>query len=136
MGNKLGTSWASSWGSGAAPPVTGVCGNWENITTIWDSIADKWETIGVCPVPTLTGGHFIPEKHGHHKRTLSNILTIYNKAKELPRQETKELRDAISEFVEPAIARQASLPEIIKVDYEALRINEEAYEKFARAMEI
>lgn len=86
------------------------------------------------PTPTITGGHFLPSGGKHHKRTLSNILEIYNQAKELPRQETKELRDAIVEFVEPAIAMQPYIPNIIKVDYEALSKNDEAYEKFSQAL--
>lgn len=86
------------------------------------------------PTPTITGGHFLPKGGRHHKRTLSNILEIYNEARELPRKETKELRDAIAEFVEPAIAMQPYIPNIIKIDYEALSKNDEAYEKFSQAL--
>lgn len=82
----------------------------------------------------ITGGHFIPKKHGKHKRTLSNVLTIYNKAKELPRKETKELRDIISEFVAPEVSLQAILPDISRVNYEALEQNDLVYEKFSQAL--
>lgn len=91
---------------------------------------------GVCAVSgttTITGGHFLPHG-GKHKRTLSNILTIYNEAKNLPRVETKELRDAIAEFVEAEVALRPYVPDIIKVDYEALSANDEAYEKFVQAI--
>lgn len=81
----------------------------------------------------LIGGHFLP-KYGKHKHTLSNVLTIYNKAKALSRKETKELRDIISEFIEPEVALQAILPDIIKIDYEALKQNDLAYEKFSNAL--
>lgn len=89
---------------------------------------------GSSPVPpTITGGHFLPANH-KHKRTLSNVLTIYNKAKELPRIETKELRDSISDFVDPSIALLANVPDIIKVDYDAIQANDAAYEKFHQAL--
>lgn len=86
------------------------------------------------PTPAIIGGHFLPDHH-KKKRTLSNVLTIYNKAKELPRKETKELRDSIAKFVPADIAMIATVPEIHKVDYEALALNDAAYERFAVAIE-
>lgn len=88
---------------------------------------------GVPPTPTITGGHFLPA-HGKRKATLSNILTIYEKAKALPRKETKELRDAISKFVAPEVAVIAAVPDMEKINYEALEANAQAYERFAAAL--
>lgn len=103
-GNSWGVSWGVSWGTGA-------------------------------PAPSVTGGHFLPiYEHGKRKHTLSNIQIVYDKARKLPRNETKELREIISEFVEPAIAGQAKLPEIIKIDYEMLAENQLAYERFIGAL--
>lgn len=103
-GVSWGTSWGVSWGTGNPPPPAAA-----------------------------TGGHYLPP-HGKHKRAFSNILIIYNQAKELPRKETKELRDAISEFVEPQIAAKPYVPDILEIDYEALSANDEAYERFSRAL--
>lgn len=91
---------------------------------------------GSSPAPTpIVGGHFIPAKHTKDKkRTLSNVLTVYKKAKELPRAETKELRDTISKFVEPSIARKPIVPEFEKINYEDLTSNDTAYEKFSNAL--
>lgn len=88
------------------------------------------------PAAVITGGHFLPSRHkGKSKGTLSNIQLIYDKAKKLPRKETKELRDTISQFVEPAVARQATVPDIIKIDYAALEANQAAYDKFLLALD-
>lgn len=86
-------------------------------------------------VSAIIGGHFLPANH-KHKRILSNVQVIYSKAQELPRKATKQLRDAISEYVEPAVARQTIVPDIVKVDYESLKANEVAYEKFLNALQI
>lgn len=88
---------------------------------------------GPAPTPTITGGHFLPANH-KGKRSLSNVLTIYNKAKTLSRKETKELRDAISEFVPPIVAAQTSVPDIAKVNYEAIAANDAAYDRFSQAI--
>lgn len=88
---------------------------------------------GASPVPAIIGGHFLPA-HNKKKRTLSNVQIIYNKAKQLARKDTKELRDAISDFVEPAIARQIFVPDLEKINYEALEANKIAYEKFEQAL--
>lgn len=84
--------------------------------------------------PVIVGGHFLPASH-KRRRTLSNVQVIYAKAKELPRKDTKELRDAISEFLTPEIARVAQLPDIDKINYEALEANDSAYEKFTQALQ-
>lgn len=90
---------------------------------------------GTSPTPTpVTGGHFLP-RQGNRKATLSNILTIYKEAKKLPRKQTKELRDAIAEFVEPVVAKKAVLPDYEKINYEALQANQIAYEKFITAID-
>lgn len=81
----------------------------------------------------IVGGHFLPSAP-NKKRTLSNVNVIYEKAQSLPRKETKELRDAISEFVAPEIARQPFVPDMEKINYEALQSNAIAYEKFAKAL--
>lgn len=88
---------------------------------------------GTSTPSNIVGGHFLPEHH-KHKRTLSNVNVIYKKAQLLSRKETKELRDAISEFIEPALAMQATLPEIIKIDYASLEANDLAYQKFSKAL--
>lgn len=82
----------------------------------------------------LTGGHFLPKGAGR-KRTLSNVNVIYKQAQSLPRQQTKQLRDAISDFVEPELAFQAAVPDIIKIDFSALESNKAAYEKFLLALD-
>ncbi len=91
-----------------------------------------FQTIG--GIASIIGGHFLPAHH-KNKRTLSNVNVIYKKAQALPRLETKELRDIISEFVELSVARKAILPDIIKIDYEALEANEIAYKKFISILE-
>lgn len=82
---------------------------------------------------SIIGGHFLPSSH-KRKATLSNINVIYNKARDLPRKETKELRDAISQFVEPELAIKAEVPDLAKVDYSALEANQMAYDKFSQAL--
>lgn len=115
MANAWGDSWGTSWGV-------------------------SWE-IGVNPVVTRDthdGAHKIHlpiYERSNKKRPLSNIQIIYDKARELPRKQTKELRDAISEFVEPEVAQKAALPEIVKVNYEAIQANEQAYKKFTQALD-
>lgn len=87
------------------------------------------------PTPTITGGHFLPQGANKKKRTWSNVNVVYEKARALPRVETKELRDAVSEFVEPKIARQTVVPELSAVDYAALEANQRAYDKFIEALD-
>lgn len=82
---------------------------------------------------SLIGGHFLP-KGGKKRHTLSNVLVVYNQAKDLPRKETKELRDIISEFVPPDVAMIAAVPDIAEINYEALEANANAYEKFIQAL--
>lgn len=85
-------------------------------------------------VPHIIGGHFLPATN-KRKRTLSNILTIYDKAKDLPRKETKALRDAVREFVPVQAALIATVPDIAQVDYAALAANDAAYAKFSLALD-
>lgn len=91
---------------------------------------------GTPPAPTLRGGHFLPiYEKGKRKIALSNIQIIYDKAKTLPRKQTKELREAIKQYVEPVIARQPIIPEIAKIDYEALFVDSDAYKQFLVALD-
>jgi len=90
----------------------------------------SWTKATTTPI---TGGHFLPATH-KHKRTLSNINVIYKQAQQLPRAETKELRDSIAEFVPPEVAMVAKVPDFAKIDYTALEANIAAYEKFAQAL--
>lgn len=116
-GNSWGPSWNASWGNPSPSPSPAPA---------------------PAPAPSpqpIGGGHYLPHAHYAHKRTLSNIQIIYNKAKTLPRKETKQLRTIISDFVEPEIARKAELPAITKIDYAALEANQIAYEKFVTAID-
>lgn len=78
---------------------------------------------------TIIGGHFLPAHH-RNKRILSNVNVIYKQAQALPRAETKALRDAISEFVPPEVARIAEVPDISRLNYDAMAANSAAYERF------
>lgn len=90
--------------------------------------------LGTPPTPpTIIGGHFLPAHH-KNKRTLSNVNVIYKQAQALSRKETKELRDAISQFIAPEVAIIAQVPDISKVDYVAIEANSAAYEKFTQAL--
>lgn len=115
-------NWYPAYPAELSKPAIAQCG----------TVTQMFQLITPTPIPNQ-GGHFIPDKHG--KRTLSNVLVVYDKAKKLPRKQTKELRDAISEFVPASVANQAKLPDIAKVDYQALAANDAAYERFAAALE-
>lgn len=85
---------------------------------------------GTPPAPVIVGGHFLPAAHGKKKGSLSNVQVIYKKAQALSRKETKILRDIISDFIEPTIAMQPIVPDIVHIDYAALEANQAAYSKF------
>lgn len=81
-------------------------------------------------VSLIVGGHFLVKGK---KRTWSNIRTIYEKAKALSPEDTKELHNAVSEFVE--VIKTEELPNIGKVNYDAIFENDAAYEKFLAALD-
>ena len=82
----------------------------------------------------MVGGHFLP-KGASRRRILSNVNVIYKQAQSLPRKRTKQLRDAISEFVAPEVAMLTVVPDLAKIDYSALESNAAAYERFLSALE-
>lgn len=100
------------------------------------------------PTPTPTADNFLPQypKGRYRKTPPGNIVFIYDKAKELPKEDAHQLLAAIDPYLDPEtpeedVRRSAAqyitdeLPSVKRIDYAALKANELAHERFISAIE-
>lgn len=88
------------------------------------------------PAPSpAPSDNFIPRYFADGEQ-LGNIRIIYDKARTLPKKETLGLKEAIEAFIEDQEEKSAALPDIEKINLQALQANAIASRNFMEQLDM